>query len=69
MGEKGSSDKLMQESRWREGKKEHRQVIQTIFNKLLIVCWHFKKRTHFFPRRSEFWIGTAIQSSKLKIKG
>lgn len=43
MGEKGSSDKLVWEGRWREGEEQHRQVIQTIFNKLLMVCWHFKK--------------------------
>lgn len=69
MGEKGSSDKLVREGRWGEGEEKHRQVIQTNFNKLLMVCWHCKKRTSFFPRHSEFWIGTVIQSCKLKIKG
>lgn len=50
MGEKGSSDKLVREGRWGEGEDKHRQVIQTNFNKLLVVCWHFKKRTSFFSQ-------------------
>lgn len=56
----------------RVGEKKGKKNIGKSFTPVLTNYLWFVgilKRTNFFPRHSEFWLGTVLQSYTLKIKG
>lgn len=52
-----------------KGKKNIGKSFRPILTNYLWFVGILKREPVFFPRHSEFWIGTVTQSCKLKIKG